>query len=72
MNQKTKLILVFMFFCGVTIFAQDSYLLKGTVVSAVENAPLPGVNVIISNTSSGVSTDFDGNYQIQVKSGDLL
>jgi len=72
MNQKTKLILVFMFFCGISIYAQESYLLKGTVVSAVENAPLPGVNVIISNTSSGVSTDFDGNYQIQVKSGDVL
>ena len=53
MNQKTKLILVFMFFCGITIYAQDSYLLKGTVVSAVENAPIPGVNVIISKTSSG-------------------
>ena len=72
MNQKTKLILVFMFFCGMSIFAQDSYLLKGTVVSAVESAPLPGVNVIVSNTSSGVSTDFDGNYQIQVKKGDVL
>ena len=72
MNQKTKLILVVMFFCGMSIFAQDSYLLKGKVVSAVENAPLPGVNVVISNTSSGVSTDFDGNYQIQVKSGDVL
>ena len=53
MNQKTKLILVFMFFCGITIYAQDSYLLKGTVVSAVENAPIPGVNVIIPKLLMG-------------------
>ncbi|MDB9955039.1 SusC/RagA family TonB-linked outer membrane protein, partial [Flavobacteriaceae bacterium] len=72
MNQKTKLILVFMFFCGISIYAQESYLLKGTVVSAVENAPIPGANVIVSNSSNGASTDFDGNYQIQVKSGDVL
>ena len=72
MNQKTKLILVFMLFCGITIYAQESYMLKGTVVSAVENTPIPGVNVIVSNSSNGTSTDFDGNYQIQVKSGDVL
>ncbi|MDC0177742.1 TonB-dependent receptor [Polaribacter sp.] len=72
MSQKTKLILVFMFFCGIGIYAQESYLLKGTVASAVENIPLPGVNVVISNSSSGASTDFDGNYQIQVKKGDVL
>lgn len=72
MNQKTKLILVFMFFCGIAIYAQESYTLKGTVVSAVENTPIPGVNVIVSNSSNGTSTDFDGNYQIQVKSGDVL
>jgi hypothetical protein len=29
--------------------------------------PLPGANVIIEGTSTGVSTDFDGNFQIQAK-----
>ena len=72
MSQKSKLILVFVFLCGIGIYAQESYLLKGTVASAVENTPLPGVNVVISNSSSGASTDFDGNYQIQVKKGDVL
>ncbi|CAI8407937.1 MAG: TonB-dependent receptor SusC [Polaribacter sejongensis] len=72
MSQKTKLILVFVFLCGIGIYAQESYLLKGTVASAVENTPLPGVNVVISNSSSGASTDFDGNYQIEVKKGDVL
>lgn len=72
MNLKTKLILGIMMFCGISIFAQDAYLLKGTVVAAVDNAPIPGVNVIIPNTSKGVATDFDGNYQIQVQKGDVV
>jgi len=34
--------------------------------------PLPGVNVIVKDTSRGTSTDFDGNYSIKVNSGEVL
>ncbi|WP_395058047.1 carboxypeptidase-like regulatory domain-containing protein [Flavobacterium sp.] len=34
--------------------------------------PMPGVNVVIKGTVSGVSTDFDGKYSILVKEGDVL
>ena len=34
--------------------------------------PLPGANVIIEGTSTGVSTDFDGNFQIQAQAGQVL
>jgi len=72
MNSKTKLILFGMLFLGLSIFAQESFNLKGTVTSGVDNFPIPGVNVIIVGTSTGTSTDFDGNYSINVKSGDVL
>ncbi|ULC58036.1 TonB-dependent receptor [Flaviramulus sp. BrNp1-15] len=39
---------------------------KGVVTSTVDNLPLPGVNIVDLNSSKGVSTDFDGNYEISV------
>ncbi|RPD93447.1 alpha-2-macroglobulin [Aureibaculum marinum] len=37
-----------------------------------ESGPLPGVNVVIKGTSSGVQTDFDGNFRIKATKGDVL
>ena len=58
---KTKFIkiitLVFMLVFQVSI-AQDS--VAGTVTDA-EGIPLPGATVNVQGTSTGVSTDFDGN-----------
>lgn len=34
--------------------------------------PLPGVNVIVQGTNTGTQTDFDGNYSIDVASGQTL
>ena len=34
--------------------------------------PLPGVNIIIKGTSTGVQSDFDGNYAIEASQGDIL
>ncbi|WP_298495509.1 TonB-dependent receptor [uncultured Algibacter sp.] len=72
MNLKTKLFFMVLLMFNITIFAQDSTTIKGTVVAAADNIPIPGVNVIVMNTSRGFSTDFDGNYQIEAKNGDVL
>lgn len=72
MNLKTKLALILTLLISVTIIAQDSFTVSGTVVSKDDNLPLPGVNIIILTTTTGATTDFDGNYNIQVKSGDVL
>ncbi|MFD0760877.1 SusC/RagA family TonB-linked outer membrane protein [Lutibacter aestuarii] len=45
--------------------------ISGTVVSE-DSSPLPGVNVLIKNTTKGVLTDFDGKYSISAKIGDVL
>jgi TonB-linked SusC/RagA family outer membrane protein len=45
---------------------------KGTVVSAEDGQPVPGVNVLIEGTSMGSSTDFDGYYSIEVPNGATL
>ncbi|WP_406685517.1 TonB-dependent receptor [Seonamhaeicola sp. MEBiC1930] len=48
-----------------TIFAQT---VSGTIVEAGTNVPLPGANVIEKNTSNGVTSDFDGNFTLNVTS----
>lgn len=35
-------------------------------------SPLPGVSVVVKGTNRGTSTDFDGNYTLQVNEGDAL
>lgn len=52
-------------------FAQEKTV-TGTVTSAVDGLPLPGVSVIVKGTSRGVQTDFDGNYSINANSNEVL
>lgn len=49
-------------------WAQDRTV-SGRVTSADENAPLPGVNVIVEGTTTGTTTDVDGTYRLNVPSG---
>ena len=48
--------------CGFT-FAQKT--ITGKVVDK-NNIPLPGVNVILKGSNIGTSTDFDGNFSLNV------
>ncbi|GAA4236264.1 SusC/RagA family TonB-linked outer membrane protein [Postechiella marina] len=51
-------------------FAQEKTI-SGTV-SDETGLPLPGTTVLVKGTSSGASTDFDGNYSITTKQGATL
>ena len=42
------------------------------VVTDENGVPLPGANVIIEDTNTGVSTDFDGNFEITASQGQIL
>lgn len=42
------------------------------VVADDTGLPLPGANIIIKGTSTGTQSDFDGNYSIKTKPGDVL
>ncbi|PKQ43569.1 alpha-2-macroglobulin [Confluentibacter flavum] len=44
---------------------------SGTVFDESGN-PLPGVTILIKGTSTGTSTDFDGNFSIQANTNDKL
>ncbi|MDP5045109.1 MAG: carboxypeptidase-like regulatory domain-containing protein, partial [Leeuwenhoekiella sp.] len=53
-------------FLLLTAVAQAQGTLRGTVVDGENGTPLPGVNVVVDGTTNGVSTDFDGLFEIQV------
>ena len=42
------------------------------VVSDNEGLPLPGATILVQGTSTGVTTDFDGNFSITAEEGDTL
>lgn len=70
---KTKfssiLTLLLAFVVQITFAQQQT--VTGTVTDE-SGIPLPGVNIILKGTSTGVQTDFDGNYSIQAFQGDIL
>lgn len=44
--------------------AQSVRNVKGTVYSAEDGRPLPGVNVVVKGTTVGTTTDIDGHYTL--------
>lgn len=54
-----------------TLMAQEKTI-TGSITSAEDGAPLPGVNVLVQGSTTGTQTDFDGNYTIQATEGDVL
>ena len=58
---KNIYIILLIFILPVSVFSQNASL-RGLVVDAVSNEPLPFVNVIVSGTTIGTITDMDGNF----------
>jgi len=69
MKKHFNLFSLFFLATSMIAFAQSS--ITGTVSDA-DGSPLPGSTVVVQGTSSGVTTDFDGNYSINASSGDVL
>ncbi len=69
---KTKILLLLLLLSVVSFVSAQEMTVTGTVTSAQDDMPLPGVNVIVKGTSRRTSTDFDGKYTITVNSGEVL
>ncbi|WP_179213405.1 SusC/RagA family TonB-linked outer membrane protein [Ekhidna lutea] len=65
----------FFFSLMVCLFALTQVHAQRTVSGKVTDdtgETLPGVNVVIKGTTTGTTTDLDGNYRLQVNDGDIL
>ncbi|MEO1254122.1 MAG: carboxypeptidase-like regulatory domain-containing protein, partial [Bacteroidota bacterium] len=67
---KRILLLTAMFFFVVS-FLTAQRTVSGKVTDDA-GEPLPGVNVVIKGTTTGVTTDLDGNYRLSVEDGATL
>ncbi len=65
----TNLITVLLFF-GITALSAQADV-KGTVTDG-DGMPLAGANIVVKGTTSGTTTDFDGNYTIEAASDATL
>ena len=53
--------------------AAQSGTITGSVTDSSNNDLLPGVNVLVKNTTNGTNTDFNGNFSLDnVSNGDVL
>ncbi len=69
-NKLSTILTLFLMLFMQLVIAQEKSI-SGTVID--ENGiPMPGVNVIIENTSTGTQTNFDGFYSIKANVGDVL
>jgi iron complex outermembrane receptor protein len=64
-------LMLLMLFLGLSNvgFAQE---VTGKILDGETSQPLPGASVLIKGTTTGVLSDFDGNYTITANMGDVL
>lgn len=68
---KRKLLTYIFIMCAVSLFAQN-HIVTGTVISASDSSPIPGVTVQVKGTTTGTVTDLDGYYKIAVDPNGIL
>jgi len=77
LNNKTRHLWVLVLFVislliNFSANAQNGHTVTGKVTSKEDGSALPGVSILIKGTTKGVTTDFDGNYIIEVPSDDSV
>ena len=69
MNKITCFLIVL--FGGIFSLYSQTFQVKG-IVTDEQNIPLIGVNVLVKNEARGTTTDFDGNYALDVSPNETL
>ena len=69
---KVLLVFVIALFVNISVNAQNRQVVTGTVTAIEDGSALPGVSILVKGTTTGVSTDFDGNYSIEVPANAVL
>lgn len=70
---KTKIYYLMILLLGIPIFVSaQSETVSGKVIDSEDQSAIPGVNVMVKGTNRGTTTDFDGNFKLQVNNEDVL
>ncbi|MFW5756684.1 MAG: carboxypeptidase-like regulatory domain-containing protein, partial [Tangfeifania sp.] len=64
--KKIALFLSMLLFMGIMAVSAQTKVLTGTVTSAEDGEPIPGVSIVVEGTTLGTVTDLNGDYTLQV------
>ncbi|MFT6842209.1 MAG: TonB-linked SusC/RagA family outer membrane protein, partial [Psychroserpens sp.] len=67
-----KVLKLFSLTCILGFSSLQAQTVNGKITDALDGTPLPGVSVIVKGTSTGVSSDFDGMYSLDVKKSNAI
>jgi TonB-linked SusC/RagA family outer membrane protein len=67
--KRTLLLVLFAVLANASAYAQTQF--TGTVLDELD-IPLPGASIVIQGSSTGVATDFDGNFEIELPQGNEI
>ncbi|MEO9570135.1 MAG: TonB-dependent receptor [Polaribacter sp.] len=67
-----KLKIITLLLCCFSLVSAWSQSVISGKVTDESSSPLPGVSIMIKGTTIGATTDFEGNYKITAKKGDVL
>ncbi len=70
-KQLTGLILLLLLLFNLQASGQ-AITVKGTVIDAENNNPIPGVNIVVANTTIGTVTDTEGKYSIEAQDANSI
>lgn len=70
MRLQRRLYLVLLVLVSTSAFGQNG-IIKGRVFNEKNNEPVPFANIVIQGTTTGASSDLDGNYSIENLKPDL-
>ncbi len=59
-----RIMIALIVFFPLSIYAQET--VSGTVYESGSNSPLPGANVVVKGTTTGTTSDFNGNFSFNV------
>lgn len=68
--KKISMFLILLLLTGVA--SAQGLRVEGTVTGSDDNLGIPGVAVLVKGTTTGVSTDMDGRYELTVPAGSVL
>lgn len=68
--KRLEMLFVALLCLSCQLFAQSK--VKGVVYDGTDGSPMIGVKIVVTGTSNGVISDYDGNYAIDVPSGKTL
>lgn len=69
MKEKTLLISLLLLLSLMSSYTFAQHRITGCITEADSGEPLPGTTVVVSGTTTGTISDFDGNYSLTVPAG---